>query len=210
MKEYLVPAAYGEAEFVEKRSRFIGRVWRTETEEDALARIKEMREKHWDATHNVYAYIIKDSGAMRYSDDGEPSGTSGQPVLGVFRNQAVFNVCCVVTRYFGGVLLGAGGLVRAYSHTAKLALDAAGIAQMRLWRGLGLPVPYPLYERVKKLCLAQGAVLTKEEFGALVQLEIMLPEAAFADFSQKLRDLSAGGVQPQDRGCSFTDLRVEN
>ena len=208
MNEYFVPAAYGEAEFVEKRSRFIGRVWRTETEAEALARIQEMREKHWDATHNVYAYIIRDGGAMRYSDDGEPSGTSGQPVLGVFRSKEIFNVCCVVTRYFGGVLLGAGGLVRAYSHTAALALERSGIAAMRLWRVLSMSVPYNLYERVKKLCQAQGAVLEREEFGAAVELQLLLPDALYGDFSQKLQDLSAGSVQPKDLGTRFTDIRI--
>ena len=209
MNEYYVPAAFGEAEFIEKRSRFIGRVWRTETEAEALARIQEMREKHWDATHNVYAYIIKDGGAtMRYSDDGEPSGTSGQPVLGVFRSKEVFNVCCVVTRYFGGVLLGAGGLVRAYAHTAALALEQAGIAVMRLWRVLSMSVPYNLYERVKKLCLAQGAALEREEFGAAVELELLLPDALYADFSAKLQDLSAGAVHPRDLGTRFTDIRL--
>ena len=209
MTEYLVPAAYGEAEFIEKRSRFIGRVWPVDSETEAMAHIKEMREKHWDATHNVYAYIIKEGGAMRYSDDGEPSGTSGMPVLGVFRAKEVFNVCCVVTRYFGGVLLGAGGLVRAYSHTAALALEQAGIAAMRLWRSLCIPVPYNFYARVKGLCLAQGAVLEREDFGAAVTLELLLPDAAFPEFCKKLQDLSAGGIQPQDRGCRFTDLRID-
>ncbi len=208
MNEYLVPAAFGEAEFVEKRSRFIGRVWRTDTEEDALAHIQEMREKHWDATHNVYAYVIREGGAMRYSDDGEPSGTSGLPVLSVFRNQEIFNVCCVVTRYFGGVLLGAGGLVRAYSHTAALALEKAGIAVMRLWRRLELSVPYNLYERVKKLCLSQGAALEREDFGAAVELSLLLPDQAFAAFSARLQDLSAGGIQPRDLGTCFTDIRI--
>ena len=112
MEEYFVPAGDGTAEFVEKRSRFIGRIWNTETEEEALACIRAMREQHWDARHNVYAYLIR-GGAMRYSDDGEPQGTAGMPVLEVLRGAELYNVCCVVTRYFGGILLGAGGLVRA-------------------------------------------------------------------------------------------------
>ena len=113
MEEYLVPSGEGIAELVEKRSRFLGHIWLTQTEEEALQCIKKMREQHWDATHNVYAYLIKD-GAMRYSDDGEPQGTAGIPVLEVLRKEGIYNVCCVVTRYFGGTLLGAGGLVRAY------------------------------------------------------------------------------------------------
>ena len=126
MKEYRVPTKDAEAEFVERRSRFIGHLFLTETEEEALARIKQMREKYWDATHNVYAYIIKD-GATRFSDDGEPGGTAGMPVLQVLQREEMYNVTCVVTRYFGGILLGAGGLVRAYAHSAKIALDAAGL-----------------------------------------------------------------------------------
>lgn len=109
MKEYLVPTGDGEAQFIERRSRFIGHIFLTETEEEALARLKQMREQYWDATHNVYAYIIRD-GATRFSDDGEPGGTAGMPVLQVLQREELYNVTCVVTRYFGGILLGAGGL----------------------------------------------------------------------------------------------------
>lgn len=110
MKPYLVPTKDADAEFVERRSRFIGHIFATDTEEEALARLKQMRETYWDATHNVYAYIIRD-GATRFSDDGEPGGTAGMPVLQVLQREEIFNVTCVVTRYFGGILLGAGGLV---------------------------------------------------------------------------------------------------
>ena len=112
-EDYLTPAAYGEAELIEKRSRFIGRVWPVESEAEALEHLKEIRARHWDATHNVYAYILREGGTMRYSDDGEPQGTSGMPTLTVFRAKEIQNVLCVVTRYFGGILLGTGGLVRA-------------------------------------------------------------------------------------------------
>ena len=125
MDEYLIPTQFGEAEFVEKKSRFIGRVWPVDTEEEALARIQEMKKKHYDATHNCWAYIIRD-GAVRFSDDGEPGGTAGMPMLQVLQREGLFNVVCVVTRYFGGILLGAGGLVRAYTKGAKIAVDAAG------------------------------------------------------------------------------------
>ena len=151
MESFLVPAGCGEAELVEKRSRFIGRVWPVENEAEAVARIKEMREKHWDATHNVYAYIIRENGIMRYSDDGEPGGTSGMPTLNVFRAEKINNVCCVITRYFGGILLGAGGLVRAYSAAAKLALDAAGVSRMDMWDELLISCSYAQYERVRRL-----------------------------------------------------------
>ena len=124
MNEYFVPASDASAEFIERKSRFIGTIWKVETEEEALAHIKEMNEKHRDATHNVYAYIIKENNIMRYSDNGEPQGTAGMPTLEVLRREGITNVLCVVTRYFGGILLGAGGLVRAYAHSAKIALTA--------------------------------------------------------------------------------------
>lgn len=129
---------------IEKKSRFTGRIWPVETEEEALAHIKKTRDEFWDATHNVYAYIIK-GGATRYSDDGEPGGTAGMPVLNVLRQAEISNVCCVVTRYFGGTLLGAGGLVRAYGRAAKLALDAAGhLGAAGLVPG-AYPVPVPSF-----------------------------------------------------------------
>ena len=130
MDEYLIPTQFGEAEFVEKKSRFIGRVWPVDTEEEALAKIQEMKKKHYDATHNCWAYIIRD-GAARFSDDGEPGGTAGMPMLQVLQRECLFNVVCVVTRYFGGILLGAGGLVRAYTKGAKIAVDAAGKSMKR-------------------------------------------------------------------------------
>ena len=149
MEEYLVPTGYGEDEFVEKKSRFIGRVWPVETEEEALAKIAEMKKQHYDATHNCWAYVLK-SGAMRFSDDGEPGGTAGNPMMMVLQKENLYNVCCVVTRYFGGTLLGAGGLVRAYTKGAKIAIDAAGKSMKRVWSVLYIPCPYTFYERTNR------------------------------------------------------------
>ena len=125
MTEYCVPTAAGEVSFTEKRSEFLGHVRPVESEEEARAFVAEMKKKYYDARHNCWCYIIKD-GPERYSDDGEPQGTAGIPMLEVFRREGVCNVVCVVTRYFGGILLGAGGLLRAYTKSAKDALDAAG------------------------------------------------------------------------------------
>ena len=155
MTEYLVPTKPSETEFTEKRSTFIGHVWPVETEEEARARIDEMEKKYHDARHNCWCYLIKD-GPVRYSDDGEPQGTAGQPMLGVFQKEGVTNVCCVVTRYFGGMLLGAGGLVRAYTQSAKNALDAAGVSTVRRWLELAVECPYSFLERVKRACAAQN------------------------------------------------------
>ena len=138
-ESYIVPFGEGEAEYVEKRSRFIGRIWPVSSEEEARRRIEETRKQRYDARHHCWCYILRDGNVMRYSDDGEPQGTAGQPMLNVFLREELTNVCCVVTRYFGGILLGAGGLTRAYGCTAKLALNAAGISRMP-WR---CPAPTP-------------------------------------------------------------------
>ena len=119
-KDYFVPFAdYGEDKFEEKRSKFTGRLWHVETAEEAVAKIKEMRETYWDATHNCYAYILREGNVMRYSDDGEPQGTAGMPILEVLRHENLTDCVCVVTRYFGGILLGTGGLVRAYTQSRR-------------------------------------------------------------------------------------------
>lgn len=194
MTEYLVPTCDADAEFVEKRSRFIGHIFLTETEEEALARLKQMRETYWDATHNVYAYIIRD-GATRFSDDGEPGGTAGMPVLQVLQREGMFNVTCVVTRYFGGILLGAGGLVRAYAHSARLALDAAGKSVKRVWTNVYLPCPYSWYERIRLEVTAFGGILRNTDFGADVSLDLLLPEQQVKPFLERVTDLTAGTVE---------------
>ena len=194
MNEYRIPTAYGEAELIEKRSRFIGRVFPVSTEEEALAHLKSVREQHADANHNVYAYIIKNGNLMRYSDAGEPQGTAGQPVLNVFVKERIENVLCVVTRYFGGTLLGSGGLVRAYAAAAKLALDAAGISEVRNWQRLRLVCAYPQYERLQKAATDQGAVIESTDFAADVTLTLLVPEANAAVFVAHMVDASAGAA----------------
>lgn len=208
MLTYLVPHGDGEAELVEKRSRFIGRVWRTDSEEQALRLLKEVRSRHWDATHNVYAYIIRENGIMRYSDDGEPGGTSGMPTLNVFRQEGIENVLCVITRYFGGVLLGAGGLVRAYSAAAKLALDAAGIDEMAQWRELLISCSYAQYERVNRLLEEYSAVTESSDFGVDVVLEVLLREDRAEAFQKSLTELTAGTALCETAGSCFRGVRL--
>ena len=194
MEQYLVPGGIAAETMIEKKSRFIGHIWPVETEEEAIAYIKQTREKYWDATHNVYAYVLK-SGAMRYSDDGEPGGTAGMPVLNVLRQEQVYNVCCVVTRYFGGTLLGAGGLVRAYSKSAKLALDAAGIARKQVWDLVDIPCGYARFERVRQEVAAWQGQVTDSQFAAQVLVRAMLPEEQTAGFLLRLQDISNGKIQ---------------
>lgn len=209
MTTYLVPASAAEAELTEKRSRFIARVWPVKDEAEAQAHIEAMRKQHYDARHNVYAYILRDSGVMRYSDDGEPQGTAGQPVLNVFRSGGIENVCCVVTRYFGGVLLGAGGLVRAYSAAAKLALDAAGVCRMARWLGVSLRCSYAQYERVKRLLEEQEAVIENTDFGTEVTFSALLREDTADAFRLRLTELTAGSVKVSVSGESFRGVRIK-
>lgn len=174
MKSFRVPAANASAEFVEKKSRFIGNIFKVETAEEATEIIKRMQKQFWDATHNVYAYVLE-NGVMRFSDDGEPGGTAGMPTLDVLKKEEVYNVLCVTTRYFGGTLLGAGGLVRAYSHAAKIALDAAGIAVMQPFTELSVVCPYGLLNVIRKQYEQFEAQEISAEFAADVALRIVLP-----------------------------------
>ena len=207
MEEYLVPTGFGEDEFVEKKSRFIGRLWLVETEEEALEKIQAMKKQHYDATHNCWAYIIKD-GAVRFSDDGEPGGTAGMPMLQVLQREGLYNVVCVVTRYFGGILLGAGGLVRAYTKGAKIAVDAAGKSMKRVWTVLYVPCPYNFYERVKLEVEAFGGIIRNTEFTSEVELEILMPEALAQPFLDKLTDMSAATIEGMETAKEYRAFPV--
>lgn len=202
MDEYLVPTGFGEDEFTEKKSRFIGRVWPVESEEEALEKIQEMKRQHYDATHNCWAYIIK-GGAMRFSDDGEPGGTAGNPMMQVLQREQLNNVVCVVTRYFGGVLLGAGGLVRAYTKGAKIAIDAAGKSMKRVWSVLYVPCPYSFYERVKLEVEAFGGIIRSTEFTSEVEMEILVAEAQAQPFLDRLTDMSAATIEGMETGKEY-------
>ena len=202
MDEYLVPTQFGEDEFIEKKSRFIGRVWPVETEEEALEKIQAMKKQHYDATHNCWAYIIKD-GAVRFSDDGEPGGTAGMPMIQVLQREGLYNIVCVVTRYFGGILLGAGGLVRAYTKGAKIAVEAAGKSMKRVWTVLYVPCPYPFYERVKLLVGECEGIIRQTDFGAEVELELLFPEALAQTFLDKLTDMTSGTVEGMELGQEY-------
>ena len=205
----MVPTGYGEDEFVEKKSRFIGRVWPVETEEEALAKIAEMKKQHYDATHNCWAYVLK-SGAMRFSDDGEPGGTAGNPMMQVLQKENLFNVVCVVTRYFGGTLLGAGGLVRAYTKGAKIAIDAAGKSMKRVWSVLYIPCPYTFYERVKLETEAFGGVIRDTQFGAEVELEILVAQPQAQAFLDKILDMTSGTVEGMETSQEYRAFPVED
>lgn len=208
MTEYLIPTGSSVTEFTEKRSRFIGHVWRVESEEEARAHIEETKKKHYDARHNCWCYIIKD-GPVRYSDDGEPQGTAGQPMLNVFQREEVTNVCCVVTRYFGGILLGAGGLVRAYTQSAKDALDEAGISVVRRWVAMEVPCTYAQFEGMRREITAFDGVVENVDYGSDVVLSALLPEQRAADFAAHVLDISAGTVEVLEAGEAFKDVPLK-
>ena len=191
-----IPFSAAQSEFTEKRSRFIGQVWPVSSEEEAQERIRSAKKKYHDARHNCWCYILGDT-VLRYSDDGEPQGTAGQPMLNVFQREGVGNVCCVVTRYFGGILLGAGGLTRAYSRGARDALCAAGAAVMGAWARLRIPCTYPLFERLKLEIEGCGGVIDDVAYGADVTLSVSLPAERTAALQARLTELSAGSIKAE-------------
>lgn len=207
MSEYYIPTGPGEAEFTEKRSRFLGHVRMVESEDEARAFIADMKKKYYDARHNCWCYSIR-GGAERYSDDGEPQGSAGIPMLEVLRRQGVTNAVCVVTRYFGGVLLGTGGLLRAYTKSTADALEAAGISAVRRWVETELPCSYAQLERMKQEAAAAGGVVEDVEYGAGVTLRVLVPEEASDAFAARIFGQSAGSVKLRVTGESFRAVPV--
>ncbi len=192
-KTVLEPA---QAEFVEKKSRFIGHIAPVSSEEEALAFIQEKKSKYWDATHNVYAYILREGGVKRFSDDGEPQGTAGIPSLDVLQKAGITDVVTVVTRYFGGTLLGAGGLVRAYSHGVKVALDAAHIMNMRVCCQVELETDYSLYGKITYILPKYPLVVEDTQFGVAVKIILTIAADWYDRFKRELDDLTNATVFP--------------
>ena len=190
-------------EFEEKKSIFIGHAIRTDTEEEAQAFVKQLKKEYQDATHNVFAYLMRGEIVARYSDDGEPQGTAGMPVLDVIRKSGVRNVCVVVTRYFGGTLLGAGGLVRAYSHAASLAIEAAGIITYEPYTELELRCGYSEYQKYNVLLAAANAVIDSTEFEADVCVRFAIKTAEKEALIQKIVETSYGKDLPREVGERF-------
>lgn len=200
MEPYYIPAGDSETEFTEKRSRFIGHVAHVTTEEQARDFVTAMKKRYHDARHNCWCYLLREEGVVRYSDDGEPQGTAGQPMLNVFQRQGVTDVVCVVTRYFGGVLLGAGGLVRAYTRSARDAMEVAGICVVRRWVCMDVPCDYSRFARIQQETEAMEGVVRDTEYGAEVTLRVLLPEERWEAYRARIIDLSAGTVTPRVTG----------
>ena len=207
MEQYLIPAKEGTSEYIEKKSRFLGLIIPVTTEAEARAQLDAVKKREYDARHNCWAYILH-TGQKRYSDDGEPQGTAGQPILNVLEREGVQDVLCVVTRYFGGILLGAGGLCRAYTKAAKDALDDAGLSELRPWSVLQLDCPYALFERVKLELEKRGGTVISSEYGAQIALTAALPEPEETVFAKALQELSAGSLVPEKTGTELRGVRV--
>ena len=232
MDLYRLPLCVAETEFKEKKSRFISNIAPVSSEYEALAFLRSIREKHREASHNVYAYRISgradgqyepglrnrstpgysasanngdyNSGACRHSDDGEPSGTAGMPLLDVFLKRDIYDFCCVATRYFGGILLGAGGLVRAYTRCGADALAASGVGVMREMTLCASSIPYSLYEPIKRLLSMSGAEITSENFGAEVELGFLLTADRLSALRDKFTELSSGAISISVKGTQMS------
>ncbi len=200
MAEYKTIKNQSQDEYIVKKSRFIGYVKPVTTQQEALDFIGEIKSRHWDATHNVYAYALREGNIRRFSDDGEPQGTAGIPALDVIVKEGVVDCCVVVTRYFGGILLGGGGLVRAYSHSAKIALDAGGIITMSLCKIVSVKSDYTFYGRLVPLICESGGIVEDTVFADDVTVTFRIPEDLVEPFRAKLIDLSFGRLD-----CSVID-----
>ncbi len=194
MDSYKTLGQYAAEEYIVKKSRFIGYAKPVKTEADALSFIEEIKKKHWDATHNVYAYSLREGGVKRFSDDGEPQGTAGMPVLNVLIQEDVTDCVVVVTRYFGGILLGGGGLVRAYSHSAKLGVDAAEIITLATFSVCEINCDYTYYGRLETLIRDFGGKLTDTEFSENVKLTFRIEKGSEDAFDKKLKDATNAKV----------------
>ena len=191
------------ASFTEKKSEFIGHISPVTTEEEAIAFVNAIRKQYADAKHNVYAYILRENNTMRFSDDGEPHGTAGMPVLDVLRKAGITDCAVVVTRYFGGILLGTGGLVRAYTQGAKMALEQAGIAELVELTAFSVKVGYSDHGKVEPLLTLSGVKNMTAEFGADVILHGAIKKEDFAALSEKLTEATNGRAIVSEDGVTF-------
>lgn len=199
MKGYRTVSHTSQIENIVQKSRFIGHCYPVETEAEALAILERIRKEYWDATHNCYAYSIGANNEIaRFSDDGEPSGTAGLPMMDVLRKNGMTNLLCIVTRYFGGILLGAGGLVRAYTHATADAVRAAGCIEMRPCVRFSLTVPYTLWGKVESIC-RENATMDDPLFEEVVRLCVSVPESHADSFYKTMIDRTDGRIIP-DRG----------
>lgn len=203
-KDYKTVKIQGCAEFIEKRSRFIANVKPVTSEDEALEFLTNLKQKYWDAKHNVYAYIIRENNIMRYSDDGEPGGTAGVPVLDMLKKEELTDIIVVVTRYFGGILLGTGGLVHAYSKSAKLGIEASEITKMVLCDHLKLKYGYDLVGKIQyEIAGFDGAYLGSSDYSDVVDTNIFIPVDKTERFINHMIDKTNGSISIEKAGVEY-------
>lgn len=191
---YFTVSEFAKNSFIEKRSEFIGHISPVSTNDEAANFINTVKSEHRKAKHNVYAYILRHDNISRYSDDGEPQGTAGMPVLEVLKKRCLTDVCIVVTRYFGGILLGGGGLVRAYSHAASIACDAAKIMNMCLCRRIRITADYAMYGKISYILPEYETITVNSDFGTNITLEILVLSEKLDGLKAKLIEITNGTV----------------
>lgn len=202
MKPYKSVKQCSEAEYTVNRSSFIGRCFPVDSEEAALCLLGDIRKKHWDATHNCFAYRIGENAAARFSDDGEPGGTAGKPIMDVLTGRGLTNVLCVVTRYFGGILLGAGGLVRAYSKSAADAVTKAGMVSYLPGTILDIPMDYSRYGALEGFIRANAEV-RNVAFAQNVVVTVAVEDTNLLKFMKEVTERSDGRCTPVTIGTGY-------
>lgn len=203
---YLTISNVVKTSFIEKRSEFIGYLSPVSTSQEAVDFIQSVKAEHRKAKHHVYAYLLREDHTTRYSDDGEPQGTAGVPVLDVLQKRNLTDICCVVVRYFGGILLGGGGLVRAYSHSAVLSCDAAHIQHMCESTPVTLYMDYTLYGKVTHCLPKYGVLEQNNHFGTDVWLELLVRNEVLEDLTKELTEISSGKIRIETGQTAYADF----
>ena len=203
----IVPYTSSEIEFIERKSRFIGNVWFVNSESEAKKCIEDTYKKHPTASHGVYCYDIKRENISRYNDNGEPKGTAGFPMYEVFRREGVTNYCCIATRYFGGILLGAAGLVRAYTTTAKLALDAAGVAELCPYDEVSISCGYAHFPLIQAFLKNYEHTAIDTQFAADITYKIYIPQGSFDAICAGIADCTAANAKAVITGQHLFPVR---
>ena len=206
LMNYTTIKGFAKDSFVEKKSEFIGYITPVKTNEEAVDFINRIKSENRKAKHNVYAYILRDNNITRYSDDGEPQGTAGMPVLDVLLKENLTDVCVVVTRYFGGILLGGGGLVRAYSHACKLAVDAAVKMEMYECFEVTLKFNYSLYGKIEYSLTEFDIKMLSDEFSDIVTLNLLVKADMYQRLEDKLNDITNGKISISKSELKFGDF----
>lgn len=210
LQQYKTIAGYGEDEIVIERSRFIGYAQRVTSEEEAAAFIAMIKKKHWDATHNCSAFVIGENDQIqRSSDDGEPSGTAGKPILECIKKNGVKDTAVVVTRYFGGIKLGAGGLVRAYTAGTVIALKAAGIVVHTLHQKISVSVDYTWWGKVENELRIGGQRVVGTDYTDKVTVHVLIPDGEQDAFVEQMTDLTNGQGQIVLGEKEYVEVPVE-